>query len=97
MLVFIVYFRDIKRFSNIFRFCKILCILFIICLYISRILQCLTLFFKAVPSRLQLLRKHVQKIINTFHHFCLYLILEIVYGFSTCFHNNYVQDKVIYI
>lgn len=50
--------------------------------------------FKAVPSRLQLLRKHVQKIISTFHYFCLYLILEIVYGFSTCFHNNYMyKDK----
>lgn len=50
--------------------------------------------FKAVPSRLQLLRKHVQRIINTFHHFCLCLILEIVYGFSTRFYNNYMfKDK----
>lgn len=50
--------------------------------------------FKAVPSRLKLLRKHVQKIINTFHHFCFYLILEIVYDFLTRFYNNYMyKDK----
>lgn len=93
-IFYIFYLYFIKRFCNAFRFCKILRILFIICLYISRLLQCLTLFFKAIPSRLQFLRKHVQKIINTFHHFCLYLMLETVYGFSTRFHNNYMyKDK----